>query len=174
MLMLYRVKASIVFVAFLLFSSLFGLGATGQVVEVYSPSGVREDGASLDKLLKAVMSAVGITRPPLAGEFPEAKVEKVKISKDAFAEINELFYKRGWSDGLPIVPPTVERVRQMLRGTDIPPDEVIGIVPPKKGQATVEKIAVNAVMAGCRPEYMPVLIAAVEAIAEQEFNLSMV
>jgi hypothetical protein len=174
MLSLYRWKALTIFIAFVLFLSSFELAAADQVLEVYNPAGVREDGASLDKLLKAVMSAVGMTRPPLAGEFPEAKVEKVIIAKDAFAEINELFYKRGWGDGLPIVPPTVERVREMLRGTDIPPDEVISIVPPKKGQATAEKIAVNAVMAGCRPEYMPVLIAAVEAIAEQEFNLSMV
>jgi hypothetical protein len=171
---LYRLKPFINFIAFVLFFSSFGLAAADQVLEVYNPSGVREDGASIDKLLKAVMSAVGITRPPMAGEFPEGKIEKITIAKDAFAEINELFYKRGWGDGLPIVPPTVERVREMLRGTDIPPDEVIGIVPPKKGQATVEKIAVNAVMAGCRPKYMPVLIAAVEAIAEEEFNLSMV
>lgn len=174
MLALSRLKALIVFIAFVLLLSSFGLAAADQVLEVYNPSGVREDGASIDKLLKAVMSAAGITGPPLAGEFPEGKIEKITIAKDAFAEINELFYKRGWGDGLPIVPPTVTRVREMLRGTDISPDEVISIVPPKKGQATVEKIAVNAVMAGCRPEYMPVLIAAVEAIAEQEFNLSMV
>jgi hypothetical protein len=174
MLALYRLKSFIIFIAFVFFFSSFGLAAAGQVLEVYNPSGVREDGASVDKLLKAVMSAVGMTRPPLAGELPEGKIEKITIAKDAFAEINELFYKRGWGDGLPIVPPTVERVREMLRGTDIPPDEVIGIVPPKKGKATVEKIAVNAVMAGCRPEYMSILIAAVEAIAEEEFNLSMV
>lgn len=148
--------------------------AAEQVLEVYNPAGVREDGAFVDKLLKSVMTAVGKTRPPLAGEFPEVRVERIPITRDAFAEVNELFYKRGWGDGLPIVPPTVERVKEMLRGTDLPPDKVISVVPPKGGQATVEKIAVNAVMAGCRPEYMPVLFAAVQAIAEPGFNLAQV
>ncbi len=148
--------------------------AEDQVVEVYNPAGIRADGAYVDKLLKDVMTATGKTRPPLAGEFPETATEKITITKDAFAEINELFYKRGWGDGLPIVPPTAERVKEMLRGTDLARDKVICAVPPKGGQATVEKIAVNAVMAGCRPEYMPVLIAAVEAVSDPEFNLAQV
>jgi hypothetical protein len=167
-----REKTISILTAVILFTAFCRLAAAEEVLEVYNPAGVREDGASVDKLLKAVMSAVGKTKPPLAGEFPEAKVEKITISKDAFAEINELFYKRGWGDGLPIVPPTVERVKDMLKGTDLPPDKVISIVPPKGGVATVEKIAVNAVMAGCRPEYMPVLIAAVEAVSENGFSLS--
>jgi hypothetical protein len=146
--------------------------AADQILEVYNPAGVRQDGIYVDKLLKQVMKATGKTRPPLAAVFPEGRAEKVTIKKDASEEINELFYKRGWADGLPIVPPTAERVKEMLTGTDLPPDRVIAAVPPKGGQATVEKIAVNAVMAGCRPEYMPVLIAAVQAVAEPGFNLS--
>ena len=81
------------------------------------------------------------------------------------------YNQRGWTDGLPIVPPTDGPLGEMLRGTDLPPNYVVATLDPMGGQATVEKIAVNAVMAGCRPEYMPILIAAVEAIADPVFNL---
>ena len=139
-------------------------------VSVYNPGGIRLDGAYVDKILKEAMVATGKTRPPLAGEFPEDDVERIEAN-DIFAAVNELFYKRGWTDGLPVVPPIEERVKAMLLGTDLPPYEVSGVVNPIKGQAPVEKIAVNAVMAGCRPEYMPVLIAAVQAIIDPSFNL---
>ena len=75
----------------------------------------------------------------------------------------ELCYQRGWSDGLPVVPPTRERVLRMLAGTTRAADEVLGLMPPDLGECTVEKIAINAVLAGCRPEYLPVVLAAVEA-----------
>jgi len=142
-----------------------------QQVEVYNPAGVRENGIFVDKLLKKTMAELGKTKPPLAGIFPEGRIEKVRIKKDAFEEVNDLFYKRGWTDGLPIVPPTKERVAQMLEGSDLSPDFLITILDPMGGLATVEKIAVNAVMAGCRPEYMPILMAAVEAISHPDFNL---
>ena len=142
-----------------------------QVLEVYNPAGIRADGVFIDKLLKKTMTELGKTKPPLAGNFPEVRIEKILIKKDAFSEINELFHKRGWTDGLPIIPPTKERVQEMLKGSDLSSDFVIGEVDPMGGQATVEKIAVNAVMAGCRPAYMPVLMAAVEAIIDPEFNL---
>jgi hypothetical protein len=91
--------------------------------------------------------------------------------EDSFTEINETFYERGWTDGLPIVPPTEAAVTAMLRGTDRDPAESTGVLPPRQGAATVERIAINAVMAGCLPEYLPVLIAAVEAVAQPAFNL---
>ena len=75
------------------------------------------------------------------------------------------------TDGLPVVPPTEERLRAMLGGTRRPADEVVAVLDPLKGEATVEKIAINAVMAGCLPEYLPVLVAAVEAMVAPEFNL---
>jgi hypothetical protein len=81
----------------------------------------------------------------------------------------EICYQRGWSDGLPVVPPTPERVLRMLRGTTRDPHEVIGQVPPDLGQCTVEKVAVNAVLAGCRPEYLPVVLAVVEAALAPAF-----
>ena len=83
----------------------------------------------------------------------------------------EVCYQNGWTDGLPVVPPTPERVERMLSGTNRSPQELITSVPPKWGKATVEKIAINAVMAGCLPEYLPVILAAVEAMAAEEFNL---
>jgi hypothetical protein len=89
---------------------------------------------------------------------------------DSFLEVNTHYYERGWTDGLPIVPPTEAAVAEMLRWTDRGPIEVVGVLPPRQGEATVEKIAINAVMAGCRPEYLPVLIAAITAIADPEFN----
>jgi len=91
-----------------------------------------------------------------------------------FAELEDEFdamYERGWSDGLPLVPPTVERVQRMLGGTTRDPDEVVAVVPPDLVEVTVEKVAVNAVMAGCRPEYLPVVLTAVEAACTDEFNM---
>ena len=91
---------------------------------------------------------------------------------DDVAAVSREFASRGWSDGLPVIPPTEARVAAMLAGTSHDPLEVVGILPPRRGEATVHAIAVNAVMAGCVPEHMPVLIAAVRAIAHPEFNLS--
>ena len=90
----------------------------------------------------------------------------------SFDEVNEYFYDQGWTDGLPIVPPTEERVAAMLAYTDRAPAEVVGEIAPGRGDATVERIAINAVMAGCRPEYLPVLIAAAEALADPKLNLN--
>jgi hypothetical protein len=83
----------------------------------------------------------------------------------------EALFDRGFSDGLPLVPPTPERVLRMLAGTTRAPDEIVAIVPPDLVEVTVEKVAVNAVMAGCRPEYMPWVLAALEAVCTDEFNI---
>ena len=83
----------------------------------------------------------------------------------------EFFFDQGLTDGLPVVPPTEERVMHMLDGTSRPPDDLVAHVPPNLAPATVEKVAINAVMAGCRPEYLPVIIAAVEAACTDTFNL---
>ena len=83
----------------------------------------------------------------------------------------EAMFDRGWSDGLPLVPPTEERVLRMLTGTARNPQEVIGLVPSDLVPATVEKIAINAVMAGCKPEYLPVVLAAVEAVLDEPFAM---
>ncbi|MGH7377278.1 MAG: hypothetical protein ACREKK_07665, partial [Candidatus Methylomirabilales bacterium] len=90
---------------------------------------------------------------------------------DYFAAV-ERFAGEGWTDGLPIVPPTAERVEAMLAVLGREPGEVVGRLAPRFGVATLEKVAINAVMAGCRPEYFPVVVAAIEAIADDEFNLN--
>ena len=91
--------------------------------------------------------------------------------EDSYQAINELYHEKGWTDGLPIIPPTEASVEQMLAATARPRDQVVGTLPPRQGEATVERIAINAVMAGCRPEYLPVVIATVEAVADPLFNL---
>jgi len=90
---------------------------------------------------------------------------------DADADPIEALYARGVTDGLPVVPPTRARVQRALDTTGRAADELIGRVPPNYGDATVEKIAINAVMAGCRPEYLPVVLAAVEAVCDDAFDL---
>ena len=96
--------------------------------------------------------------------------EKVQVA-DSVEAINSLFIEKGWSDGLPIIPPTEEAVERMLAGINKGPADVIGVIPPRWAEATVEKIAINAVMAGCLPEYMPIVITAVSAMCEEAFNL---
>lgn len=82
----------------------------------------------------------------------------------------EFMFDQGFSDGLPLVPPTPERVMRMLSGTKRDPQDVVAILPPNLAETTVEKVAINAVMAGCKPEYLPVVIAALEAACTDEFN----
>jgi hypothetical protein len=89
------------------------------------------------------------------------------------SEAVEECYRLGWAaDGLPVVPPTEPRILAMLAGTRREAGEAIGQVPPAGGQATVEKVAINAVMAGCLPEYLPVILAALEAMLDPAFNLN--
>ncbi|HEX6347937.1 MAG TPA: thioredoxin [Candidatus Dormibacteraeota bacterium] len=83
----------------------------------------------------------------------------------------EAMHARGWSDGLPVVPPTRRRVLRMLEGTRRQPSEVVAVVPPDLVECTVEKVAVNAVLAGCLPEHLPAVIAAVDAACTDEFNM---
>ncbi|MEJ2246733.1 MAG: hypothetical protein P8Y80_11755 [Acidobacteriota bacterium] len=86
--------------------------------------------------------------------------------------INSFFMDRAWSDGLPIIPPTEDLVKEMLSFlSHKDPQEVVAILPPRMGAATLEKIAINAVMAGCLPQYLPVIIAALEAMSDERFGL---
>jgi hypothetical protein len=83
----------------------------------------------------------------------------------------EFMFDQGFTDGLPVVPPTPERVIRMLGGTRRDPQSIVAVVPPNMGEATVEKVAINAVLAGCKPEYLPVVIAALEAVCTDTFNI---
>jgi hypothetical protein len=89
----------------------------------------------------------------------------------SYADINRHYQEHGWTDGLPIVPPTEDEVGEFLRWADRHPQDVVAVLPPRQGEATVERVAINAVMAGCRPEYLPVIITAIEALADPGFNL---
>ena len=93
------------------------------------------------------------------------------VFSGSFEEVNRYFLENRWSDGLPIVPPTHEKVAEFLAFTDRDPDEVLGKLLPDNREATIWNIAVNGVMAGCRPEYMPILVAAVEAMADPVYGV---
>jgi hypothetical protein len=109
----------------------------------------------------------GSQRGPDAGRAAQGAFDAIPAVEDEF----EAMFERGWTDGLPVVPPTESRVLEMLDATSRAPDEVVAVVPPNLVPATVEKVAINAVMAGCRPEYLPVVLAAVEAACTDEFNI---
>lgn len=86
-------------------------------------------------------------------------------------EAMEFFYAQGWTDGLPVVPPTPERVSEFLAYSGNLPSDVLGMIPARNRVITAEKVAINAVMAGCLPSYMPVIVAAIEAMCQEPFNL---
>lgn len=107
----------------------------------------------------------------LLAEAEDSPIRARKIDIASADDVAEFMFDQGFSDGLPLVPPTPERVMRMLSGTARSPQEVIAEMPPNMGEATIEKIAINAVMAGCKPEYLPVVIAALEAVCTDEFNI---
>ncbi len=122
-----------------------------------------------DTLLKNIVEAM---TKPVKQAVKQREPERTDIVfEGSLDEIQEFFLRRQWSDGLPVIPPTLERVERFLRFTERSPDRVIGTLLPENREATIWNIAVNGVMAGCRPEYMPVLIAAVEAIADPLFRI---
>ena len=127
--------------------------------------------SNIESGVDAVMDQImeGLTKPlTLEEKTPKKQVEQLSrtVFKGTLQEVNRFFYQRGWGDGLPIIPPTEEAVAEMLTGTDLAPDHLVTKIIPRMGKATVEKIAVNAVMAGALPTYMPVLIAAVQALMD--------
>lgn len=107
----------------------------------------------------------------LAAKFGATALKSRRVVVGEAEDEIEACYDRDWSDGLPLVPPTEERVLRMLAGTSRPPHEVVGLIPPDYAECTVEKVAINAVMAGCKPEYLPVVLAAVEAALLDAFCL---
>jgi hypothetical protein len=118
----------------------------------------------LDQVIK------GLTVQPPEEKSSEEPGLRDIVFRGTFEEVNAFFYEREWSEGLPIVPPSVEKVDQFLKFTERPAGDVIGKLLPDNREATVWNIAVNGVMAGCRPEYMPVLIAIVEGMADPVFG----
>lgn len=130
--------------------------------------------AAIDSLVDAATRPLSAAEAnPQAPQKPEARI--VKLTGDsyqtAYEKFNRLFLDNHWGDGLPLVPPTAKAVKAMLAGTSRSPKEIIGKVAPRNGVATIEKIAINAVMAGARPEYLPVIIAAMEGLSDKNFDL---
>jgi len=126
--------------------------------------------AGVDEVMGDIIAA--LTRPITAEEKSPRPKEREKpariIFKGSLEEVNRFFYQGGWTDGLPIIPPTEEAIAEMLSGTDLPPDHLLGRLISRLGRATIEKIAINAVMAGALPTYMPVLIAGTKLLLESE------
>lgn len=128
--------------------------------------------ATLDTLIDA------LTKPLTADEINPASGSKIEIADNLeisgddydslLANFNQIYFDNHWGDGLPLIPPTKEAVTRMLSGTERSPDEIIGLVPFRNGTATIEKIAINAVMAGAKPEYLPVIIAAMEGMTDKD------
>ncbi|MFC1929198.1 hypothetical protein ACFLWC_06510 [Chloroflexota bacterium] len=106
-------------------------------------------------------------------ESEQLSSRRIEIEEDCEV-INKLAHERGWTDGNPIIPPTEERVERMFQYIDLSPNEVVGVLQPSGAGATVEKIAINAVMAGCLAEHMPIVLAAIEALADENFFLHQV
>jgi hypothetical protein len=158
-------------------ASLDNSGAIINYVVVEHPMGGIGEDAITEKAEKAfpdIFEAATNWQPE------QADAEKLKQQKaypaETFefegttAELNQMFIDNGWSEGIPVVPPTPEKVDAMLEGTTRAPDEVVWEVPPRNGALTVELVATHAVMAGCKPEYMPVIISILEAMIDPDFN----
>ena len=148
-----------------------------RVAEYPGAVGVHPDALVVQNVEKVLFDRIvdELTRPRQGEErlAPEALGRSDEIVfEGGFDEVNEYFAGRQWSDGLPIVPPTPERVTAFLKHTRRAPDEQIAVLAQANLAAVPRNIAANAVMAGCRPEHMPVLIAAVEAIADNAYNLN--
>jgi hypothetical protein len=105
---------------------------------------------------------------------PRADVRSTRASRldfpGAVSAINDYFYQQGWTDGLPIIPPTEDLVSAMLEASPAPAEQILGHLPPRNGTVTAEKVAINAVMAGCQPDCFPVVLAAVKAVLQPQFN----
>jgi hypothetical protein len=122
----------------------------------------------VDQIVRQLTDDGGAQETPDLASTP---AERDIVFRGSFEEVNAFFLRNQWSDGLPIVPPSSEKVDEFLAFTDRSADEVIGILHPSLAAASVWNVAVNGVMSGCRPEYMPILLAIVEVMADPEYGL---
>jgi hypothetical protein len=136
-------------------------------VDVQSDAELRQNilsvtlGQIIERLTTGETTAVKISEPG----------PKEIVFQGDFEEVNRYFIENEWSDGLPIIPPTIEKIHEFLSFTDRNPDDVLGIMLPDSRTASVWNVAVNGVIAGCRPEYMPILVAIVEAMADPQYGV---
>ena len=156
-------------------ASVMGMASLRTVVLPHPIGGI-PIASVLEKVDAVVNEIIGKLTLPLARQSKEAEGPRndalIDIATtDDWVDLQSAFVARGWSDGLPVIPPTEAHVAAMVKASRFPPEHVVGIIPPNRGLATVEKIAANAVMAGCRPEHMPVLMAAITGLADAAFSL---
>jgi hypothetical protein len=109
--------------------------------------------------------------PELAVRFGASRLRARRVEIASGEDEMEALFARGWTDGLPVVPPTERRVLAMLEGSSRRADEIVAVVPPNLAECSIEKVAINAVLAGCRPEHLPVVLTALEAACTEEFNM---
>ena len=134
---------------------------------------MQTDNELRDNVLGVTLEQViaNLTEQPAAARSSVEPGPEEIVFEGSFEEINRLFYENRWSDGLPFVPPTREKIEEFLEFTDLPADHVLGQVPPDNRVATVRSVAANGVMAGCRPEYMPILGASAKAMADPAYGV---
>ncbi len=155
-------------------ASSVGLGMPNlPVALVPGHTGVQSNEALRRNILDVTLDRVvrNLVEPPKEALIEDEPEARAIVCKGTFEEVNEYFEAHELSDGLPIVPPTREKVEAFLRYTDRDPEEVLGVMLPDSRAATVWSVAVNGVMAGCRPEYMPVLVALAEAMADPYYGV---
>lgn len=135
------------------------------------PSETNEKSEIESGIAAAMESIIAALTQPLTADEKSPRLRTENNPRIAFTgsyeEVNRYYYRKGWTDGLAIAPPTERAVAEMMTGTDLTPDHVVAKLIPRLGKATVEKIAINAVMAGALPTHMPVLIAAVQTLMDQ-------
>ena len=160
------------------FLSLAAAASQGQgmpnisIAMVPGHTGVQSKQQLRENILGVTMYSVinNLLETPAKGELEKEPSARDVVATGTLDEINEYFIANGLSDGLPVIPPTQQRIEAFLRYTDRKADEVLGILLPDRRPATVWSIAANGVMAGCRPEYMPVLVSLIEAMADPYYG----
>lgn len=140
----------------------------GPNIGVQSEGDVRANAQVLvDRVVRSLTEEVVPKETPLVAEPDPGDI----VFRGTFSAVNDYLYENGLTDGLPVVPPTPEKVQEFLKYTERPPDAILGIFPPGRREATPWTVAVNGIMAGCRPEYMPVLMAITEAVADPRYSI---
>jgi hypothetical protein len=125
----------------------------------------------VEEALSQIRSALLSSSEPQEENRSGVRAENRLEVEGGVDEVNELFHDHGWTDGLPVIPPTDENVRAMLSRSPFSPDEVLGLLPPSMNPVTPEKVAINAVMAGCAPDFFPVILAAVDGLLDENLAL---
>ena len=127
--------------------------------------------STIDSIVKVLTAGDGRSEYPLSeADSPTECASTLEVPSDP-SLMFQYFINRGWSDGLPMLPPTEAANDAMIAASDLKKDELLGVIPPLNGTATAERVAANAVMAGCLPDYFPLVLAAVQGVLQPGFNL---